>query len=182
MVIVAQLVRVPDCGSGGRGFEPRLSPQMKNLLLVLVIAGLFSCSLSSDNSVSQADSTATLNAAPVDVLDTTGGKGVFFVELKDSQEVKSPVMVKMGVNGMEIEPAGAINELKGHHHIIIDGEATPEGQPVLLDETHFHFGQGQTESEMKLSSGFHTITLQFANGVHASYGSRWSKTITVKVK
>ncbi len=27
MVIVAQLVRAPDCGSGGRGFESRLSPE-----------------------------------------------------------------------------------------------------------------------------------------------------------
>jgi hypothetical protein len=26
MVIVAQLVRAPDCGSGGRRFEPGLSP------------------------------------------------------------------------------------------------------------------------------------------------------------
>lgn len=26
MVIVVQLVRTPDCGSGGRGFESRLSP------------------------------------------------------------------------------------------------------------------------------------------------------------
>ena len=26
MVVVAQLVRAPDCGSGGRGFEPRLPP------------------------------------------------------------------------------------------------------------------------------------------------------------
>lgn len=26
-VIVAQLVRVTDCGSVGRGFEPRLSPK-----------------------------------------------------------------------------------------------------------------------------------------------------------
>lgn len=26
MVIVAQLVRAPDCGSGGREFESRLSP------------------------------------------------------------------------------------------------------------------------------------------------------------
>ena len=26
-VDVAQLVRAPDCDSGGRGFEPRLSPQ-----------------------------------------------------------------------------------------------------------------------------------------------------------
>jgi hypothetical protein len=30
-VIVAQLVRAPDCGSGGRGFEPRLSPFKKAL-------------------------------------------------------------------------------------------------------------------------------------------------------
>lgn len=27
MVNVAQLVRAPDCGSGGRGFESRLSPK-----------------------------------------------------------------------------------------------------------------------------------------------------------
>ena len=27
MVGVAQLVRVPDCGSEGRGFEPHLPPQ-----------------------------------------------------------------------------------------------------------------------------------------------------------
>ena len=29
MVIVAQLVRASDCGSEGRGFEPRLSPNEK---------------------------------------------------------------------------------------------------------------------------------------------------------
>ena len=28
MVDVAQLVRVPDCGSEGRGFEPHLPPQL----------------------------------------------------------------------------------------------------------------------------------------------------------
>ena len=29
MVIVVQLVRTPDCDSGGRGFEPHHSPQTK---------------------------------------------------------------------------------------------------------------------------------------------------------
>ena len=43
MVIVAQLVRAPDCGSGGRGFEPRLSPFKKALS---VMTGLF-CSKAS---------------------------------------------------------------------------------------------------------------------------------------
>ena len=29
MVVVAQLVRAPDCGSGGRRFETDLPPNMK---------------------------------------------------------------------------------------------------------------------------------------------------------
>ena len=36
MVGVAQLVRAPDCGSGGRGFETRHSPhfsQLRNLMI-----------------------------------------------------------------------------------------------------------------------------------------------------
>ena len=33
MVIVAQLVRAPDCGSGGRGFETPHSPHKAHFLL-----------------------------------------------------------------------------------------------------------------------------------------------------
>ncbi len=29
MVVVAQLVRAPDCGSGGRGFETHLPPEVR---------------------------------------------------------------------------------------------------------------------------------------------------------
>ena len=36
MVVVAQLVRAPDCGSGGRRFETDLPPK-----LVLSLKGLF---------------------------------------------------------------------------------------------------------------------------------------------
>ena len=30
MVVLAQLVRAPDCGSGGRGFEPHIPPVYKS--------------------------------------------------------------------------------------------------------------------------------------------------------
>ena len=182
-MIVAQLVRALHCGSRGRGFEPRLSPEMKNVLLVTLLALLFSCNNKpAEDQSSTADSTVATETPAADPLDTTGGKGVFFVELKDSQEVKSPFIVKMGINGMEIEPAGTVNDMKGHHHIIIDGAAIAEGAQVQKKKKNLHFGKGQTESELKLTPGLHTITLQFANGVHASYGPRWSRTITVKVK
>ena len=32
MVVVAQLVRAPDCGSGGRGFESHLPPKKERSL------------------------------------------------------------------------------------------------------------------------------------------------------
>lgn len=165
------------------GSSPVFHPKMKNVILISALCALFSCTQNKDSSTSTVgDTTLITETITLDVLDTVGGKGVFFVDLKDSQEVKNPVLVKMGVKGMEIENAGAISELKGHHHIIVDGESTPEGQPVLLDETHLHFGKGQTETELKLTPGYHTITLQFGNGVHSSYGPRWSKTITINVK
>jgi hypothetical protein len=109
-------------------------------------------------------------------------KGVYFVNLKDGDKVKSPVIVQMGVKGMEVEPAGAVNEGKGHHHLIIDGSYIEKGQMVPKDSTHLHFGKGQTVDTLKLSPGDHTLTLQFADGMHMSYGKDWSATIKITVE
>lgn len=108
--------------------------------------------------------------------------GVYFVNLTDGQEVSSTVVIEMGVSGMEIEPAGEVNKGKGHHHIIIDGGFMKTGETIPADATHIHYGKGQTEATIELTPGTHTLTLQFANGLHQSYGEAWSKTITVNVK
>lgn len=108
--------------------------------------------------------------------------GVYFVNLTDGQEVSSTVLVEMGVNGMEVEPAGEVKKGVGHHHIIIDGGFMKTGESIPADATHIHYGKGQTEATIELEPGQHTLTLQFANGLHQSYGEAWSKTITVNVK
>ena len=69
----------------------------------------------------------------------------------------------------------------GHHHLIVDGQGVPAGEAVPKDDTHIHFGQGQTEHTLELSPGKHTLTLQFADGLHRSYGPALSTTITVEV-
>ena len=109
-------------------------------------------------------------------------QGVYFKNLKDGQTVSSPVKVKMGIKGMEIEPAGKINKGKGHHHIIINGSSLLSGKVVPADKNNLHFGKGQTEAELELKPGNYTLTLQFADGAHRSYGAKWSKTIKIKVK
>ena len=108
--------------------------------------------------------------------------GVSFPNLTDGQMVSSPVMVEFGVSGMEIKPAGDIVKGTGHHHIIIDGNWIKTGDLVPADDTHIHFGKGQTETTLDLAPGEHTLTLQFANGAHQSYGEAWSKTITITVE
>ena len=109
---------------------------------------------------------------------------VSFKSPKDGQEVTSPVKVVMDLSGMKLRPAGEdIEDNKtGHHHIIIDGGAIPEGQVIPTDDKHLHYGKAQTEAEVKLVPGEHTLTLQLADGAHRSYGPGLSKTIKVKVK
>jgi len=37
---------------------------------------------------------------------------------------------------------------------------------VPFDDTHLHFGKGQTEASIVLAPGKHKLTLQFANALH----------------
>lgn len=108
-------------------------------------------------------------------------QSVSFASPENDAQVKSPVKVVMQVQGMEVQPAGEVVQNSGHHHLIIDGASIPEGEVVPADDTHIHFGKGQTEIEVELTPGKHTLTLQFANGAHQSYGADMSQTITVEV-
>ncbi len=111
----------------------------------------------------------------------TNGK-VFFVSPQNGEEVKSPVAFKMGVEGMEIQPAGEVKEGKGHHHIIINGDSISSGQPVpFVEKKTYHYGKGQTEASIELEPGEYDVTLQFANGAHISYGTELSSKIRIKV-
>ena len=59
---------------------------------------------------------------------------VFFVSPQNGEEVRSPVAFKMGLEGMEIQPAGEVLPGKGHHHIIINGDPLASGQAVPFVE------------------------------------------------
>ncbi len=94
---------------------------------------------------------------------------------------KVAVNVKMLVKGMKVEPAGPVAAGSGHHHIIVDGEAVAQNVPVPKDDTHLHFGKGQTEATLQLTPGEHSLTLQFADGLHRSYGPSMTATVKISV-
>lgn len=164
-----------------------------NFIPAILLVGLAACNNGSDKT---ATTDSTTNAAdntkqqPADttakiqpVPDVPAGARVFFKNLKDGQTVNSPVKVEMGVEGIHLDTAGAIVAGSGHHHLLIDaGDSTPTGQVVPKDSTHLHFGKAQSSTEIKLTPGEHQLTLQFADGIHRSYGAKLSATIKIKVK
>jgi hypothetical protein len=109
-------------------------------------------------------------------------QSVSFVEPVDGAVVGTTFKVKFAVDGMDVKPAGEIVANSGHHHLLINAAPIKAGEPVPFDATHIHFGKGQTETEVTLPPGQYTLTMQFANGAHQSYGPGMSKTINVTVK
>ncbi|MBX3667663.1 MAG: DUF4399 domain-containing protein [Rhodocyclaceae bacterium] len=107
---------------------------------------------------------------------------VFFVEPADGATVSSPFTVKFGVAGMQVRPSGEPIPGTGHHHLLINLASQPTGEVIPSDEKHLHFGKGQTEAQVKLAPGEYTLTMQFADGLHKSYGPPMSQTIRVTVK
>ena len=114
---------------------------------------------------------------------TPADASVYFVNLKDGQDVSSPVKVEMGVTNLSVDTAnGILKPASGHHHILIDIDSIATETIVPKDSVHLHFGNAQTSAEVPLSPGKHTLTLQFADAMHRSYGSKLSARVTVNVK
>lgn len=107
---------------------------------------------------------------------------VFFVSPQDGAIVPTEFVAQFGVQDLTVAPAGEPKSGVGHHHVVIDGAPVPKGSLIPFDERHLHFGKGQTEAPMKLKPGSHRLTLQFADGTHASYGPKLSHTIRITVK
>lgn len=109
--------------------------------------------------------------------------GVSFLAPKNNATVSETFDTTFSVSGLTVAPAAdGVQEGSGHHHLIVDGTGYKEGLVIVKDDTHFHYGKGQEEATLTLAPGKHTLTLQFGNALHESYGAKYAKTITVTVK
>src|SRR5580700_9087374 len=110
---------------------------------------------------------------------------VYFINLKDGDKVQSPFKIQFGLSGMGVAPAGVEKPNTGHHHLIIDTKLTDEQmkEPIPADDTHKHFGGGQTEAMVTLSPGTHTLQLMLADWSHIPHSPPvMSEPITITVK
>ena len=114
-------------------------------------------------------SASAQEAAPAALPRTAAPEGavVYFLSPANGATVTSPVPIRFGLRGMGVAPAGITNANTGHHHLLVDVEALPpDNLPIPNDANHRHFGLGQTETELTLSPGQHTLQLVLGDALH----------------
>jgi hypothetical protein len=97
------------------------------------------------------------------------GARVFFVDLKDGAVVPSRLTVRFGASNVAIAPAGEARAGSGHHHLLIDTPLASMDQPIPSDPNHLHFGKAQTEGEIILPPGSHTLQLVLGDQNHVPH-------------
>ena len=94
---------------------------------------------------------------------------VYFITPKPGEKLKSPVVVRFGLEQMGVAPAGVAQANTGHHHLIVDSELPPAALPVPKSDKFLHFGGGQTEISLELSPGKHTLQLLLGDHNHVPH-------------
>lgn len=109
---------------------------------------------------------------------------VYFVQPSDGDTVQSPVKVVFGLRNMGVAPAGMDKEHTGHHHLLIDTDVPSDlSKPLPASDQVKHFGGGQTETEIMLPPGEHTLQLLLGNYAHVPHSNPvMSEKITITVE
>ena len=109
------------------------------------------------------------------------GAKAYFIDLKDGDNVKSPLLVRFGLTEqMGIAPALADWPDTGHFHLIIDSKPPNPNRPI--SNRHLHLHKGQTEAIVELKQGQHTLQIVMGDYSHIPHDPPvMSKQITVNV-
>jgi hypothetical protein len=97
------------------------------------------------------------------------GAAVYFVDVKNGATIGTKTTIHFGLRGMGVAPAGSDKANAGHHHLLIDTGLPPLDEAIPNDFNHLHFGGGQTEADVTLSPGPHTLQLLLGDKNHVPH-------------
>jgi hypothetical protein len=153
------------------------------LLCVILIAA---CGQEADDTSSLETTAETSSGAAPVTLErraAPAGATAYIIEPADGATVASPVRIVFGLSGIGVAPAGVPRADAGHHHLLVDTGLPDLGLPIPADDNHRHFGGGQTETEIELAPGTHTLQLLLGDERHVPHDPPvTSERITITVR
>lgn len=93
----------------------------------------------------------------------------YIVEPADGAILPETFTVKFGLSGMDLAPAGVKQKNAGHHHLLIDRPEFDLGTSLPSTAQIRHFGKAQTETQLTLPPGKHTLQLVLGNYAHVPH-------------
>src|ERR1700712_1835134 len=125
-----------------------------------------------------------VQAADVPRTASPAGAEVYIISPKDGATINGTFKVQFGLKGMGVAPAGVDVPDTGHHHLLIDVKDQPDmNAPLPTTYNTRHFGKGQTETELNLTPGQHTLQLLVGDKNHVPLNPAVeSQKITITVK
>jgi Domain of unknown function (DUF4399) len=109
---------------------------------------------------------------------------LYIIYPQDGQKISGAFPVRFGLKNMGITRAGDTTPNVGHHHLLVNVDASglDRNAPIPTDRRHLHFGGGQTETLLDLAPGNHTLQLVLGDAEHKIFSPPViSKKITVTV-
>jgi len=127
----------------------------------------------------------TFALAQVERLAPAEDVTVYFITPAHGEVVTGPFVVRFGLRGMGVAPAGVDHPNTGHHHLLINlplSEVDLSMPLPFIDQTR-HLGGGQTELVLDLEPGTYTLQALFGDYRHIPFDPPVvSEVITVTVR
>jgi hypothetical protein len=109
-------------------------------------------------------------AAAAELPTAPPGAEVYFISPMNGDHVAGKFVVRFGLRGMGVAPAGVDLPDTGHHHLLINADPLPDlTQALPASAQVLHFGKGQTETELELPPGTYTLQLVLGNALHIPF-------------
>ncbi len=110
------------------------------------------------------------------------GAQVYIVSPANGETVSQTFKIVFGLSGMGVAPAGVSMPNTGHHHLLINKDPLPDLSQALGADV-MHFGLGQTEANVTLEPGIHTLQLVLGDHMHVPHNPPvMSEKITITVE
>jgi len=105
------------------------------------------------------------------------------MSLQEGAITASPVHVSFIVKDQFVRPAAeGVIPGTGHFHMMIDAPPVKKGDKIPADKKHINYGDAQTEDDIELSRGQHTLVLQFADAENRALGEEYTNTVHLTIQ
>ncbi len=93
------------------------------------------------------------------------GARAYIISPAHGDTVHQTFVVRFGLRGMGVAPAGCDMPNTGHHHLLIDNDELPPADAPLAADIQ-HLDNGETQTKVTLPPGEHTLLLILGDKDH----------------